>query len=239
MPRPERQPFSTHMSGPRTPAEVQIARRERKERRERLSEVELERMPGQDALISYLQRRGRGSDCTDELHCYPERYESKLMDDMYAARAANHEESLREIREVIWTGSWRLHKTHDPMTAARLVEDLRDKVDREQSVLEATHPQDAKDMQETLDELSAVSEVLRDLKTGDTLEPATQTIEDRYASTLRRAEAEHSLPRVREQAKKELSGLRVVRDELYYSLLFPNWARTRNAATRKTFKRGA
>ncbi len=234
MPRHEPQPFSTHLSGPRTPAEVQIARRERKERRDRLAKVDLERIPGQDELIRYLERRGRGADCTDELHCYPERYESKLMDDLYAARVAKDEKSLREIREVIWAGSWRLHKASDPISAAKLVQDMLDETVNEKRRVAAVNPEDAKDLRETLDELSAVGEALQGLKTGDALEPAARTIEDRYAATLRRVGAERSLPRVREQAKKELSSLRLIRDELYYGLLFPNWARTRNMAMRKT-----
>ncbi|HWR00212.1 MAG TPA: hypothetical protein VN397_05225 [Candidatus Methylomirabilis sp.] len=225
------------MSGPRTPSEIQRARRDREASRETTPSLELERLPGHDALINYLQRKGRGRDCTDELHCYPERYEPTLESDLYAARHAGNETALRDVREVIWAGSWRLHKTHDPMLAARFVDAIRNGVEREREQMERTHPQDAKDFDETILELVRVSAVLRGLETGETVEPALQTIEDWYAVTLQRANAERGLPRMREQAKKQIASLRMIRDELYYSRLFPNWAQTRNAVMRISLKR--
>lgn len=239
MPRPERQIFSTHLSGPRSPAEVERARREHAARRETISAAELERLPGQDALIQYLQRKGRGQDCTDELHCHPERYEPALMDDLYAARGAGHADGLREIREVVWAGSWRLHETHDPALAARLTDALRAGVERERAALERTHPEDAKDLDETLRELADTAAALRGRQTGEALEPTLRTIEDWYAVTLRHVQSEHGLPRVHEQTRKELETLRLIRDELYYSRLFPNWAKTRNAMMRPVIQNGS
>ncbi len=235
--RQERSIMSTHMGGPRGSAEVARARdahRTKEKQRER--EPKLERLPGHDALIHYLQRLGRGEDCTDELHCNPERYEPALMDDLYAARREEDGEALRGVREVIWAGSWRLHKTHDPLLAARLADALKSGVLHERSNVERTNPEDAHEMDETVAELDAVARALRNLETGDRIEPALKTIEDWFAVTLARTQTGRALPRMREKAENELKTLRLIRDELLYARLFPEWAKTRNAAMRETLK---
>ncbi|OGL78608.1 hypothetical protein A3E39_01585 [Candidatus Uhrbacteria bacterium RIFCSPHIGHO2_12_FULL_60_25] len=232
--RQERSIMSSHMGGPRGSAEVTRARdahRAREKQRER--EQKLEHLPGHDALIHYLQRLGRGEDCTDELHCNPERYEPALMEDLYASRRAEDEAALREVREVIWAGSWRLHKTHDPLLAARLAEALKSGVEHERSNVERTNPEDAHDMDETVAELDAVARSLRNLETGEGVEPALKTIEDWFAVTLARTQINRALPRIREKAENELKTLRLIRDELLYARLFPQWAATRNHALRE------
>lgn len=229
--RAERSVISTHMGGPRGSAEIQRARDAHRERQKKFErEPQLERLPGHDALINYLQRLGRGEDCTDELHCRPERYEPKLMEDLYAARRGKDDSTLREVREVIWAGSWRLHKTHDPLLAARLADSLKSGVEHERSGVERTNPEDSKDMDETVADLENVVRTLRDLKTGDVVEPALRTMEDWFAVTLTRTMTGRALPRMREKAEKELQTLRLIRDELSYARLFPTWAQTRNAA---------
>lgn len=189
-----------------------------------------EKRPTVHALVEYLRRKGRGAECTDDAHCHPEKYEPGMMEELLALRAdaEEHPEALREIREVIWAGSSRTHDETTPAHAAELVRALKDGLEDRRDTAAASSPDDVPDLEEEMERLSNVISNLRQSKTGEELEESVHTIEDWFAITLRHSKNNGIPKAMREKIQKELATLRLVRDELYHSLLFPNWTTLRN-----------
>jgi hypothetical protein len=233
---------------PRDPRMVaQEKENHRRAQAEKPSPAIMELLPDPHALDNFIEehsgelaRLNKDDEGVDLDPIQSDGKERLVMPMLYEARSETDpdDQRLQEIREALWGNSWHKHKTHNPEKCAGIAEKLRGQVLRQQNEVQRTDPQDAKRFDDDIARMDEVIRVLREHATGAIVEAAARTIEDWYVHDLKESSSAYYGP-ARKEAKKELEAVRLIRDELYYSLLFPRMAAARISAMQKTFERRA
>lgn len=184
-----------------------------------------EHIPSLEAVERYLGTREQEHLCKDITTCNPWPTEALLMHDLALAYA--HPETpdrIRELRELTRTVSW---FTYKPLTAEELPLYFERLIPVMTHDIPHISPHDVERIREALLEPNV---------TGDSLEPATQTIDKLFLSawdalnTVRqRADMswklmnKPSLVAALEEKKALVRGLRPIRDALLFRRHFSGW----------------
>lgn len=221
--------MSMHMGGPRTPAEIAFAREEHRKKLKRAAESTFvwEDEPELMDVLAYLKKTGRGDLCSDIMDCRPGRYEPQLVSDLMEARRQDDHDKVQQLRGLILAGSKPANRNASPRDAHEALRELISEDMIVQSRIGRTDPDEAKERGEAIDSLREVARAIQNEQVGESIEDETKTIEDRFELAIQHVLRERNA-RARKQAIRDLHRHRQVRDEIYYSRLYPGKAETRN-----------
>lgn len=177
----------------------------------------------------------------DKLNASPEEVERLLMDDLWMIYASDDgDDTEREaqkdcLRRLIWKNSQHLNKSESPEAALLAAIRLEREAEAEQAYAESSGIEQAEEADDRHARIVQLKETLAlNIRgdghgTNDDLRPILDTIEGEYTSALHTA-AHGFTEKLKEQAAKDLSDLRLIRDEIYLRHLFPNQAKLRDRA---------
>jgi hypothetical protein len=217
---------------------IEISRN--REQNERASKPALEELPTRPQVDAYLERHG--------IHTAEERMERErtLVNTLAeASYQGAHPEEIKALRMEIWMLSDDAH--HTSMIPSHIATDLiRKKTD---SLTERPIERRGANSEDVLDQMKAVErelelwhalhgalirkltgqnllEALRaeeDVEHSDSSHDPLEDFEYEYARMLQEATG-HYRKTQRKESRRELEDLRIIRDRLYYNLLFPERA---------------
>lgn len=217
------------MEGPRTPQEVSFAKeahRKRDVERSRQSE-RLEEQPTLVDVREHLVRRGLERLCPTIHDCKPANVEPVLTQDLETAREKRDEEQLLHIRRLLWTDSRQINTNDSPKRAESIAQRLLAEVLRKQQEIARYDADAVHDLKERIADIRNIIESLRRNRYGKDLEDETVLVESWFASALYTSQSPYE--GIRKRALRELSDLRILRDEFYFRRCFPSWAKLRDS----------
>jgi hypothetical protein len=237
--RPTRRIISTHMEGPRSPAEITRARAERTQEKTGAEK----KVATVSDLRDYLVARGRADACLNLFDCDPWTYEPILLDALIRERATSGDsQTINQLRGLIRAGSWNKSKERRVLQLPDAVERIQEIQRREeqgwQERIRHADPDTSKEhkenLRELLEELAHAEELIRRGVYGEELEPAVRAIEDLNAHAwmeLKKACLMHGIDPTKARAVhfasplvEEIERLRPLRDYVYFLRVNSDWA---------------
>jgi hypothetical protein len=234
-------PFETqYRSYTSDPAGLAVALRDRQSQRERIESLpHVETMPRLSEIREDFKLKGLKLPSSDIATIERHRHiEQILVDDLLATYADNNTVERNAIRRLIWAISSKLNRNVDPNDAFNaLLRHIRD-TETEQTFDTIANAGNTEELDDRLVRLNDVKDGLKMDVYGDDLESAAETLEGEFSSALNAA-AGVPLEELRAKIRQDLSDLRLIRDEVYFRLLFPNQARASEEAREHQKKRAA
>lgn len=166
------------------------------------------------------------------------RIERELMDNLYIAQSESAEAGkIDEIRRLVWFVSQGLNANTSSDAAKRALRRHIEQTESERDFVRRYDPREADIVEERIAELRQMSEAIEMGNSGEDLRDAASAIEGELSSTI--SKITHGSPYIKRDGERELSDLRVIRDEIYLLLLFPNLAKNREGEQPRSRRRSS
>ncbi len=232
---------ATYIPYTSTPEGRAVARHAQKHHQDWLASLPHVEMPPQLKDVGrYLTEHGHPIPSRDlspmERHRAVEKI---LMDDLFQTYTEEDGAEKRNmIRRFIWAVSRKINLNDDPNLATTALLRHLQMLDTERTYDAIANAGNTEELDDRIGRLTEMKEGLHYGVTGEDLTPHAETAESEYSEALRVVN-QNLTDGLKEKAEQDLTDLRLVRDEIYFRLLFPNQARMNDNQQRTPRRRSA
>jgi hypothetical protein len=154
--------------------------------------------------------------------------ERLLVSDLWKEYAHDADDAPKDrIRRLLWAVSRKMNGNTNPDEPLRILLRHVSDAEGENDIASRIDPSDTEETEDRLERLIAAKDALRFDADEEGMRSIVDTIEGEFENALNRTSPAFN-DKMRAMAERELSDIRVVRDKIYFDILFPNQAKIRN-----------